>query len=68
MIKNLTYRHLIISITLVIVSVLVGIVIWQCQINTLKNRQQKEVSEIIASVIQEQSKKDLLLPNCIYQY
>lgn len=66
MIKNLTYRHLIISITLVIVSVLVGIVIWQCQINTLKNRQQKEVSEIIASVIQEQSKKDLLLPKIVF--
>ena len=66
MIKNLTYRHLIISITLVVVSVLVGIVIWQCQINTLQNRQQKEVSEIIANVIQEQSKKDLLLPKIVF--
>jgi type II secretory pathway pseudopilin PulG len=66
MIKNLTYRHLIISITLVIISVLVGIVVWQYQINTLQNRQQKEVSEIIANVIQEQSKKDLLLPKIVF--
>lgn len=66
MIKNLTYRHLIVSITLVIVCVLAGIVVWQCQLNTLQNRQQKEVSEIIANVIQEQSKKDLLLPKIVF--
>ena len=63
---NLTSRHLKIVIVLVVVTVLLGIVIWQCQINTLKNRQQKEVSEIIANVIQEQSKKDLLLPKIIF--
>lgn len=66
MIKNLTCRHLIISITLVIISVLVGIIVWQYQIYTLQNRQQKEVSEIIANVIQEQSKKDLLLPKIVF--
>ena len=66
MIKNLTYRHLIVSITLVIVCVLTGIVVWQCQLNTLQNRQQKEVSEIISNVIKEQTKKDLLLPKIIF--
>ena len=64
--KILTYRHLVISITLVIVFVLAGIVIWQCQLNTLQNRQQKEVSEIITNVIQEQAKRDLLLPKIIF--
>lgn len=64
--KNLTYRHLIVSITLVIVCVLAGIVIWQCRLNTLQNRQQKEVSEIIANIIKEQSKKDLLLPKIVF--
>lgn len=63
---NLTSRHLKISIILVVFSVLIGIVIWQCQINTLQNRQQKEASEIIANVIQEQSKKDLLLPKIVF--
>lgn len=65
MIKNLTYRHLIVSITLVIVCVLTGIVVWQCQLNTLQNRQKKEVSEIISNVIKEQTRKDLLLPKII---
>lgn len=66
MIKNITYRHLIVSITLVIVCVLAGVVIWQCRLNTLQNRQQKEVSEIIANIIREQSKKDLLLPKIVF--
>lgn len=66
MIKNLTYRHLIVSITLVVVCVLAGIVVWQCQLNSLKNRQQKEVTEIISNIVQEQAKKDLLLPKIVF--
>lgn len=66
MIKNFTYRHLIVSITLVVICVLVGIVVWQCQLNSLKNRQQKEVTEIISNIVQEQAKKDLLLPKIVF--
>lgn len=66
MIINFTYRHLIVSITLVVFCVLVGIVVWQCQLNSLKNRQQKEVTEIISNIVQEQAKKDLLLPKIVF--
>lgn len=64
--KNFTFRHLIVSITLVVIFVLVGIVVWQCQLNSLKNRQQKEVTEIISNIVQEQAKKDLLLPKIVF--
>src|SRR5690606_11082073 len=64
MIKNLTYRHLI--IVLVIVSVLAGIAIWHYRLSDLQNKQQKEVSEIIANIIKEQSNKDLLLPKIVF--
>jgi len=64
--KSLTFRHLIVFIALVIIFVLAGIVIWQCQLNTLKNNQQKEVSEIISNIVQEQAKKDLLLPKIVF--
>lgn len=66
MIKNFTYRHLIVSITLVVICVLVGIVVWQCQLNSLKNRQQKEVTEIISNIVQEKAKNDLLLPKIVF--
>lgn len=64
MIKNLTYRHLI--IVLFIVSVLAGIAIWHYRLSDLQNKQQKEVSEIITNVINEQAKKDLLLPKIVF--
>ncbi len=32
----------------------------------LKNRQQKEVSEIVSNIVQEQAKKDLLLPKIVF--
>lgn len=67
MIKSLTYRHLIVSITLLVVFVLVGIVIWQHQAITLKiDRQQEKVSEIVSNVVREQAKKDLLLPKIVF--
>src|SRR5690606_29123492 len=34
--------------------------------NSLKNRQQKEVTEIISNIVQEQAKKDLLLPKIVF--
>jgi len=51
---------------LVIVSVLAGIAIWHYRLSDLQNKQQKEVSEIIANIIKEQSNKDLLLPKIVF--
>ncbi len=64
--KNLTYRHLTIAITLVVVFVLAGIVIWKYRLSSLRNKQQKEISEIIHSVVQEQADKNLLLPQIVF--
>lgn len=66
MMKNLTYRHLTIAITLVVVFVLAGIVIWKYRLSSLRNKQQKEISEIIHSVVQEQADKNLLLPQIVF--
>lgn len=49
-----------------VVFVLLGIVVWQYRMGVLKDRQQKEVSEIIHNVVQEQARKNLLLPQIVF--
>lgn len=49
-----------------VVFALLGLVIWQWRINALEDKQKKEVSEIVTNVIQEQAKKDLLLPKIVF--
>lgn len=49
-----------------VIFALLGLFIWQWRISALENKQKKEVSEIITNVINEQAKKDLLLPKFIF--
>jgi hypothetical protein len=49
-----------------VIFALLGLVIWQWRISALEDKQKKEVSEIITNVINEQAKKDLLLPKFIF--
>lgn len=49
-----------------VIFALLGLVIWQWRISVLEEKQKKEVSEIITNVIQEQAKKDLLLPKIVF--
>ena len=49
-----------------VVLVLLGLVVWQWRISVLEEKQKKEVSEIITNIIQEQAKKDLLLPKFVF--
>ena len=49
-----------------VVFVLLAIVVWQCRLSVLNDRQQKEVSAVIHNVVQEQAKKNLLLPQIVF--
>lgn len=60
------YRYLKISITLMVVSVLLGLVVWQYWLNTLQNKQHKEITDIISSTVKEQANNSLLLPQIVF--
>lgn len=49
-----------------VVFVLLAIVVWQYRLSVLNDRQQKEVSVVIHNVVQEQAKKNLLLPQIVF--
>jgi len=49
-----------------VVFVLLAIVIWQFRLSVLNDRQLKEVSAVIHNVVQEQAKKNLLLPEIVF--
>lgn len=49
-----------------VVFAILGLVIWQWKISALEDNQKKEVTEIISNVIEEQAKKDLLLPKIVF--
>lgn len=49
-----------------VVFVLLAIVVWQYRLSVLNDRQQKEVSAVIHNVVQEQAKKNLLLPQIVF--
>lgn len=60
------YRYLKISIILVVVSVLLGLVVWQYWLNSLQDKQHKEITDIINSTIKEQANKNMLLPQVVF--
>jgi hypothetical protein len=62
-----TYRYYLkITFFPMVVFVLLAIVVWQYRLSVLKDRQQKEVSSVIHNVVQEQAKKNLLLPKIVF--
>ncbi|MEZ4930150.1 MAG: hypothetical protein R2777_09125 [Chitinophagales bacterium] len=66
-INDKAYIHLLkITIPPMVVFVILGLVIWQWKISALEDNQKKEVSEIISNVIEEQAKKDLLMPKIVF--
>ena len=58
--------YLKVTILPMVVFVLLGIVVWQCNTSALKDRQQKEVSQIIHNVLHEQSKREMMLPQMVF--
>jgi hypothetical protein len=60
------YRYLKISIILMLVSALLGLVVWQYWLNTLQDKQHKEITDIISSTVKEQANNNLLLPQIIF--
>lgn len=60
------YRYLKISIILMVVSVLLGLVVWQYWLNTLQDKQHKEITDIISNTVKEQANNNLLLPQIVF--
>jgi hypothetical protein len=58
--------YLKVTIPPMVVFVLLAIVVWQYRLSVLNDRQQKEVSAVIHNVVQEQAKKNLLLPQIVF--
>lgn len=61
-----TYGYLKLTIILMIVFVLLACIVWESRVSVLNGRQQKEVSAVIHNVVQEQTKKNLLLPQIVF--
>jgi hypothetical protein len=47
-------------------TILLGLLVWSCNVSNLEEKGQKDVSAIISRVLKEQSEKKLLLPQIVF--